>query len=130
MKNNKKNKIVRIFSTIFSGVFLPVIYSNAAIMDYTNSSCRDTGDCELSDFVSIFAGVYDIILGIVGSIALLMIVIGGVMFLISGGNQERVVQGKKIIVSSFIGLLIVFASYLIIRTVLTGLGYYDGIGNF
>ena len=80
-----------------------------------------TGDCTLNDFVRIATSLASIILGIVGSLALLAFIVGGVIFLTSGGNAEQVTKGKQIILGAVIGLVIVFASYAIIQFVFTAL---------
>ncbi|MBI2484387.1 hypothetical protein HYV71_04350 [Candidatus Uhrbacteria bacterium] len=56
--------------------------------------------------------VGDLILGIVGALALLMFVWGGFLWLTSGGSEERVKAGTTTFRNSVIGLLIVFASWL------------------
>lgn len=83
------------------------------------------GDYTLDDFVKLGVNVSNIILGLVGSLSLLMFVYGGVSFLISAGNAEAVSKARKIIVAAVLGLAIVFASYIIIQFVLEGLGYKD-----
>jgi hypothetical protein len=80
------------------------------------------GDYTLNDFIQIAVNVANWILSIVGSLALLMFIYGGVMFLISGGNQERVAKAKQIILGAVLGLVIVFASYMIIVFVAMALG--------
>jgi len=65
------------------------------------------------------------VFGYIGAIALLMFIIGGLMFLISAGNQEKIAQAKKIMISAVIGLAIVFASYLIIDFILNTIGYVN-----
>ena len=54
-------------------------------------------------------------LTMVGSLALLMFVYGGVTWMTSSGNQEKVKKGRDTIVWSAIGLIIVFASYGLVR---------------
>jgi len=67
------------------------------------------------------------ILGIVGSLALLMFVYGGFMFLISSGSSDKISKAKAIIVAAIVGLIIVFSSYLIIQFVLKTIGInWDG----
>ena len=87
------------------------------------SDCQKycTGDYELNDFMKVFVNYYDIVLGLVGSLALLFFIYGGIVFLISGGNSEKVEQGKKILIGAAIGLVIVFASYTLIQFVFTAL---------
>jgi hypothetical protein len=85
--------------------------------------CYERGDCGLNDFIKIIDASYTTIFGFIGSIALLMFMVGGVLFLISGGNQEKVTKARNLMISAVIGLLIVFASYLIIDFVLNAVGY-------
>jgi len=58
------------------------------------------------------------VLGIVGSIALLMFVIGGFVWLTSAGNPDKIKTGKNILVWSVLGLVVIFASYAITRVIL------------
>ena len=62
------------------------------------------------------------ILGIVGAIALAMFVYGGVLWMTSMGNQNRIEKGKETLVWATIGLLIVFSSFAILRTVFEAFG--------
>jgi hypothetical protein len=59
------------------------------------------------------------VLGVVGSLALLMFVYGGLTWMTSAGSQEKVKKGRDIIVWSAIGLVIIFVSYALVRLVLT-----------
>jgi len=80
------------------------------------------GDYTLDDILGIAIGASRWVLGIVGSLALIMFIYGGFMFLVSAGSTEKIGKAKEIIVAAVIGLLIVFASYLIIKFVLQSLG--------
>ena len=84
--------------------------------------CRKSGSCSLNDFVRLFANVSQWILGIVGSLALLMFIYGGLMFIISSGSSEKVTKAKEIIIGAVIGLVIVFTSYMIIQFTIDALG--------
>jgi len=89
------------------------------------------GEYEISDFVMFLIKISDFILGIVGSLALLFIIYGGVLFLISGGNKDTVAKGKRAIVGAVIGLILVFLSFTIINFVMEGLNYErDGFGQW
>ncbi|MDD4901577.1 MAG: pilin [Patescibacteria group bacterium] len=73
------------------------------------------GNYSLNDILSLAITVSNWILASVGAIALLFFVYGGFVFILSGGNEERVKEGKQILINSIIGLAIVFTSYIIIR---------------
>lgn len=94
---------------------------SAAILDNT-ISCIADGSCQLKDALGLLVKVYREILGLIGSVVLLMFVIGGTMLILSGGNSERVEKGKKIIIGSVIGMIIVLTSYLIIQFTLQLMG--------
>lgn len=61
------------------------------------------------------------IISIIGSLALLMFVYGGTLWLTSGGNSEMVKKGKDILVWSTLGLVVIFTSYAIVSAVLNAL---------
>ena len=65
--------------------------------------------------------ISELILGIVGSLALLAFVAGGLMWMLSAGNPEWVTRGKQTILGAVIGLKIFFTSYMIIQLVYTAL---------
>lgn len=83
------------------------------------------GDYSLNDFISLAIKISDYILGIVGSLALLAFVYGGIVFLISGGSSEKVEKGKQILLGAVIGLAVVFASYTIIQFTMSALGVQE-----
>lgn len=93
----------------------------ASIVD-TNASGYANGDYKLEDMRNYAIYIANLILGLVGSASLLAFVIGGFMFLISAGSQERIKQGKDIIKAAVIGIIITFSSVLIISLFLQGLG--------
>lgn len=80
------------------------------------------GNYALSDFLVLAINISQIILGLVGSLSLLAFVAGGVMFMISSGSSDKVEKAKRIITAAVVGLIIVFASWMIIRFVILSLG--------
>lgn len=62
--------------------------------------------------------------GICGSLALIMFVYGGFLWLTAAGNSERIEKGKKIFIWSSVGLAIIFGSYAIITQIYKTLGAY------
>lgn len=67
--------------------------------------------------VDYIAAVLYFLLGFVAILALLMIVIGGIMYVISLGDQSRTERAKKIITFAVVGVLIVGLSFLVVRIV-------------
>jgi hypothetical protein len=61
-------------------------------------------------------------LGVVGSLALLMFIYGGFMWMLSGGNDKMITKGKDTLMWAALGLVIIFMSYVIIHFIFTTLG--------
>ena len=62
------------------------------------------------------------ILGLIGSIALLFIIIAGMMYMTSAGNEERISSSKKILSGAVIGLMIALLAYGLLHVIMTVLG--------
>ena len=58
------------------------------------------------------------VLGLVGALALLYFVLGGLNWLTSQGNPEKVKRGKETITWATFGIAIIFASYALVNYVL------------
>jgi len=120
-------KIVLFVSFLF--IILSAISFSLPVQAQTTTSIIDPkaaayeeGNYSLDDILIIVISASRWILGIVGSLALLMFIYGGFTFLTSAGSSEKIGQAQKIIVAAVIGLIIVFASYLIIKFVLQSIG--------
>lgn len=74
-----------------------------------------------TELFSIAGKVINNIMGIVGSVALLVFIYGGVMWLTSAGSPEKVKKGTDAMVWAAVGIFIIFSSYAIISLVLKSL---------
>jgi len=63
-----------------------------------------------------------IVLDITMPLAGLSFLIGGIMMVAAGGSEERFKKGKKVFVSTVVGILIVLGSWAIINTLITAFG--------
>ena len=59
------------------------------------------------------------------TIAILMLIIGGVLLFFAGAKSDTVNQAKGIITSVIVGLLIIFSAWVIINTVFDKIGIVD-----
>lgn len=62
------------------------------------------------------------VLGIVGAVALLMFIYGGLTWMTAMGNEQSIKKGKDILMWSSIGLIVIFTSYALVRFVLQAIG--------
>jgi hypothetical protein len=80
------------------------------------------GDYSLNDILQLGINISNWILGVTGSVVLLFFIIGGLMFILSGGNTQTVEKGRDMLIGSVVGLVIIFTSYIIIQFAMTALG--------
>jgi hypothetical protein len=98
------------------------LVSKGGILSKLTVDCYCCGNCGLNDIVNLFIGAANYLFGIVGALALLFFVYGGVLWLTAGGNAEQIEKGKKVLTGAVIGLIIVFGAWLIVQFVMTALG--------
>jgi len=119
-----------ILLSLFLLIALPIA-TNASVLqdpsffpekstDY-NKSCIADGSCSLDQGFNTFVVLTKWAMGILGSISLLFFIIGGFMWLISGGKADQIAKGKSIMINTVIGIIIVLAAWLIVQTVLTSI---------
>jgi hypothetical protein len=64
------------------------------------------------------AGITNIIAAITGPFAILSLVVGGLMYILAGENDERLGKAKKIIIWSLVGILLIYGAFAIVSTVI------------
>lgn len=69
----------------------------------------------------IIGSAINVFLGIVGSVALAMFFYGGYLWLISGGSSDIIKKGRETLIWATIGLVIIFGSGILVRTVINAL---------
>jgi hypothetical protein len=62
--------------------------------------------------------IINAVLGVVGSLALLMFVYGGLVWMTASGASDKVQKGKDILIWATIGLIVIFMSYALVNFVL------------
>ncbi len=84
--------------------------------------------CQFCHFFVMFRGILDFILKLVIVIGVLMLTIGGFMFLFAGGSPKTLDLAKRILTSTVIGLAIIFGAWLIINTIFMAIGVANWTG--
>lgn len=71
-----------------------------------------------NDFSVLVVRIINWVAGIVASLAVLMVVVGGFQMMISGGNDEKVKSARQTIQWALIGLIVVLASWALLKAIL------------
>ena len=77
---------------------------------------------ELFGDAGVFTNITNTALAIVGIISVIMLIWGGLRYVISGGDSKKVTDAKNTILYAIIGLIIAVLSYAIVNFVLNSLG--------
>jgi len=117
-----KYKIVLTVVAIFMmGMILaPALPATAADDMFGISYGSDTGLGD-QDVRTTISSIIRVALGLLGIVAVVIVLWGGFVWMIAGGNEERAGEARKIIFSGIIGLAIVLSAYAIASFVLNQL---------
>lgn len=66
----------------------------------------------------VFSTITNVLLFVLGAISVIMIIIGGLRYVVSGGNSANVTAAKNTILYAIVGVIIAILSYAIINFVL------------
>ena len=117
----------KIISFVFLSLFIFTIFVAIPVLADGAEGCpADSPNClqnplNVDSPQALIGQIINSVLGVVGSIALLMFVYGGITWMTSAGNPEKVKSGRDIIVWSVIGLVVIFSAYGLTRVVIEGI---------
>jgi glucose uptake protein GlcU len=77
----------------------------------------------------VFKQITNTILYIVGIIAVIMLIIGGIKYVVSGGDSKKVTDAKNTVLYAIIGLIVSFLAFAIVNFVITALPSSDSSEN-
>jgi len=107
----------------FSVVTSPLV---GAVCSTSNLSISSGADCargnqQPTDLFggenSIFGRVTNILLFLVGAISVIMLIIGGIRYVVSGGDQAQVTSAKNTILYAIVGIVVAFLAYAAVNFV-------------
>lgn len=86
-----------------------------SLMSGVGKGCTVSGNCTFTDLMMVVINVSEWILAIAGIAALLFLILGGANLLISGGSEQVVSRGKKMITGSVIGLVVILTAWIFVN---------------
>lgn len=127
------SRVFTIFVVTVLIVILPVMVFGAEPITpecdvYVNGKL--TNPCTVNHLLKILENTAKWILGVIGSVALILFVYGGFLWVTAAGNSGRVEQGRNIIVGTVVGIIIVLGAYTGVRFIANNLGDTGGASQF
>ena len=69
----------------------------------------------------VFRQITNTILYIVGIVAVIMLIVGGIKYVVSGGDSKKVTDAKNTVLYAIIGLVVCFLAFAIVNFVISAL---------
>lgn len=98
---------------------LEVIKTLAATDSNANTYIDKTNTGHNTDLMTVVNTIINVALGVIGLIAVVMIILGGVQYTTSSGDAARVKKAKDTIMYGIIGLVVALLAFAIVNFVLT-----------
>ena len=68
-----------------------------------------------------FGAIANALIFVVGAVSVIMIIIGGLKYVVSMGNAKRVENAKNTILYAIVGVVVAICSYAVVNFVITSL---------
>ncbi len=109
----KLNRKLVAGATSLGALLLPAVASAAVTIENVGGSLG-LGSADLKQTV---LNIVTFVLGLLGLIAVIMILYGGFIWLTAGGNEDKIGSAKKVISAAVIGLIVILLSWAIVNFV-------------
>lgn len=106
----------------FSGVVDVSAQDTFGVKDFQEETLLSNVDIRI-----IIGRIIRAALGLLGIIAFSIIVYAGYIIMLSGGEEEKITKGKKILINAVIGLAIILSALTIVQFILNALGRATGM---
>ena len=113
-----------ILPILMCGVFAVATMTGAsAITLQEGAQAAQCDGCPANLFgdTGVFRQITNVILYIVGIVAVIMLIVGGIRYVVSGGDSKKVTDAKNTVLYAIIGLVICFFAFAIVNFVISSL---------
>ena len=110
--------LVAVFSPLAPATFAACDATDQSIQGGVNCAQGNSSNQTLFGSNSIFTTIVNVLLFVIGAISVIMLIIGGIRYTLSGGDSGSVTAAKNTIMYAIIGLVIAFLAFAIVNWVL------------
>ena len=126
MKNILKIVLPVLLITVAVVAILASSVSALTLQEGAEAARCDGCPSDLFGDNGIFKRITNTMLYIIGIIAVVMLIIGGIRYVTSGGDAKKVTDAKNTVLYAIIGLVISFLAYAIVNFVISALPSSQG----
>lgn len=135
IKKSLQSLLILPILALGASVALPVLQPAGTAQAQTATECTQDGSGGLSGGANcskgedqadqlfgdggIFQTITNVLLFIIGAISVIMLIIGGIRYVVSGGDQAAVTSAKNTILYAVIGIVVAILAYALVNFVIT-----------
>ncbi len=82
-----------------------------------------------ADISTVIGTIIKAVLGFLGTVALILVIYGGFLWMTAGGNEEKVTKARKLLLNAVVGLIIIVSAYSITTFVIGAISGAAGTGS-
>lgn len=101
-----------------SALVAPSVNAETPAGKYTGDAAQQAATGDNRDLMSILNLIINVALGIIGFVAVVMIIMGGIQYTTSSGDAAKVTKAKNTILYGIVGLVIALLAFAIVNFVL------------
>ncbi|OGZ33479.1 MAG: hypothetical protein A3I88_00110 [Candidatus Portnoybacteria bacterium RIFCSPLOWO2_12_FULL_39_9] len=106
---------------------LPLLDVQAQANNTNNTSLQITNPLRADTFTKLFVLIANWVAGIVATFAILVVMIGGIQYMTSGGDEKKIGQARKTVTYAVVGLTIALLSWSLMRELQIILGVQERV---
>lgn len=106
-----------------------ITLAQSPIMEGAQAAHGEGQPTQLFGDVGVITTVTNVLLFLAGALAVIMIIFGGLRYVLSGGNSSAVTAAKNTVMYAIIGLIIAFFAFAVINWVLAAIAPGSGTGG-
>ena len=111
---------------LLSSVGFADVTSAYSLQEGVNMARGDGQPTDLFGSGGVLTTVTNTLLFVIGALSVIMIIVGGLRYVVSGGNSTNVTAAKNTILYALVGVVIAFLAYAAVNFVLTNLAPGSG----
>ncbi|MDB5160619.1 MAG: hypothetical protein JWO99_882 [Candidatus Saccharibacteria bacterium] len=111
-----------------ASLFIAQDSSALTVFDGVNAARGNGQPAELFGGSGVITTITNILLFIVGALSVIMLIFGGLRYVISAGNSTAVTAAKNTVLYAIVGLIVAFLAYGAINFVINSLAPGSGAG--
>ena len=116
-----------IYATLVALISAPIASANS-IQNGANAAHASGTPSDLFGVGGILTQITNVFLFIAGALAVIMIIWGGLRYVISGGNSAAVTSAKNTILYAIVGLIVAFLAFAAVNFILSVLSGGTQVG--